>query len=369
MPAFTADPANQPTSCSSAEEPKAFVAYFNPNFRFPRNLRVSLGADVRLPGGTIGTVDLIYIRGISDFYVTDVNLIPTGVAAGEGGRILYGTFDSSGQATPNRRSYEFERVNELRNARGDRSYLATVQLQKRFAGGQEIGLAYTYTDSKDRMSAAADLAVQNVGGNPLDGPIDDRRLRTSSYSVPHKITVVGAVDLPFRARFSVFYIGYSGQPYTYLIQGDADAARYASNDIVYVPTDAADITLADPAQYPDLDRFIQSEPCLRRQRGRLMQRNSCRDHWNTVVNARVSKVVPTARGQSIELIADLFNALNLFDGDWGVRRFVSNTELLELVGYDLPNGRGVYNVLPVDRNAVDAEATRWRVQIGARYTF
>ena len=118
VPAFTADPANQPTSCPSAGGPKAFVAYFNPNFRFPRNLRVSLGADVRLPGGTIGTVDLIYIRGVSDFYVTDVNLIPTGVAAGEGGRILYGTFDASGQATPNRRSYEFERVNELRNARG-----------------------------------------------------------------------------------------------------------------------------------------------------------------------------------------------------------------------------------------------------------
>ena len=219
--------------------------------------------------GTIGTVDLIYIGGVSDFYVTDVNLIPTGVAAGEGGRILYGTFDSSGGATPNRRSYEFERVNELRNARGDRSYLATVQLQKRFAGGQEIGVAYTYTDSEDRMSAAADLAASNVGVNALDGPIDDRRLRTSSYSVPHKITAVGAVDLPLHARFSVFYIGYSGQPYTYTILiGDADAARYAGNDIVYVPTDAADITLADPAQYPDLDRFIQSETCLRNQRGR-----------------------------------------------------------------------------------------------------
>jgi hypothetical protein len=64
--------------------------------------------------GRFGTVDLIYIGGVSDFYVTDVNLTPTGVAAGEGGRILYGTFDASGEATPNRRSYEFERVNELR---------------------------------------------------------------------------------------------------------------------------------------------------------------------------------------------------------------------------------------------------------------
>jgi TonB dependent receptor len=260
VPAFTADPANQPTSCPSAEGPKAFVAYFNPDFRFPRNLRASLGADVRLPWGTIGTVDLLYIRGVNDFYVTDVNLIPTGIAAGEGGRILYGTFDASGQATPNRPSYEFERVNELRNARGNRSYLATVRLQKRFVGGEEIGLAYTYTDSKDRLSAASDLAVFNVADNPLDGPIDDRRLRTSSYSVPHKITVVGAVDLPLRARFSLFYIGYSGQPYTYVIQGDADAERYGHNDIVYVPTDAADITLADRRNTPSWTASSNQSP-------------------------------------------------------------------------------------------------------------
>jgi hypothetical protein len=374
-PAFTLDSARQPTSCATASAPKFFVNYFNPTFRFPQNLRASVGTDVRLPWGMVGTLDLLYLRGVHDFYVTDVNLNRVGVAASEGGRVLYGTFDpSTGQATPSRRSDEFERVIEVRNARGDRSMVATAQLQKHWSGGQEVGVAYTYTDTKDRLSPIADQAVYNIGANPLDGPIDDRRLATSFYSVPHKITFVGSFDLPLRSRFSLFYIGYSGQPYTYTIMSDADAGGYAYDDIVYVPRDSADIALVDPSQYTELDQLIRSESCLGRQRGRIMRRNSCRDHWTTVVNTRVAKVFPALRGQSVELTADLFNALNFLDHDWGVRRFVPQSiaggvSLLELVGYDQAQGRGIYDVLPVGRNVIDTEGTRWRLQLGAKYSF
>jgi hypothetical protein len=39
------------------------------------------------------------------------------------------------------------------------------------------------------------------------------------------------------------------------------------------------------------------------------------------------------------------------------------------VGYDQARGRGVYNVLPVDRKVIDTEATHWRLQLGAKYSF
>ena len=53
----------------------------------------------------VGTVDLLYIRGVNQFDITDVNLLPPGAAAGEGGRLLYGAIDpATGAATPNRRS-------------------------------------------------------------------------------------------------------------------------------------------------------------------------------------------------------------------------------------------------------------------------
>ena len=378
VPAFTLDPDSQPDTCGSGSVTPTFeVNYFNPSFRFPRNFRVALGADLRLPGGMVGTLDFLYVRGVNQYYAHDVNLRPTGIAAGEGGRVLYGTIDpATGEATPNRRSAAFGSVIEVRNASGDRSFVATAQLQKRFLGGAEIGLAYTYTDSKDRMSAASDLAAPNIGDiNILDGTLDVRRLATSRYSVPHKITFVGAFDLPLRVRLSLFYNRFSGAPYTYRILGDANAdgvvflSRQVHNDPVYVPRDAADISLADPAQWEDMDRFIRSQPCLREQRGRLLRRNSCRDPWVSLMNARLSKIFPTVGGQSIELIADVFNVLNLLDGGWAVRRGINDTYILLPVGYDEVNQRGIYFFGPSDTNVRDVEATRWRMQLGARYTF
>lgn len=100
-----------------------------------------------------------------------------------------------------------------------------------------------------------------------------------------------------------------------------------------------------------------------------MRRNSCQAAWHTILNARLSKGFPTVGGQSIELSADLFNLLNLFDQDWGVQRQYPNNVPLHLVGYDDANGRGIYELLSTDRSGRDNEATRWRLQLGARYRF
>ncbi len=56
VPAIRLDPNNQPRSCrNNGPPPQPFeVNYFNPAFRFPRNLRLSLGADVQLPWGCRG---------------------------------------------------------------------------------------------------------------------------------------------------------------------------------------------------------------------------------------------------------------------------------------------------------------------------
>jgi hypothetical protein len=175
----------------------------------------------------------------------------------------------------------------------------------------------------------------------------------------------------------VFYNGYSGGPFSYIIDGDANADGLQlagiNNDIIYVPKDAGDITLANPDAWPMLDSLIRSQRCLSAQRGHLMRRNSCRGSWTTLLNARVSKMFRAGGHHTVELMSDVFNVLNLLDRDWGVRReagsFLGDVTMLYLAGYDQAHERGVYEVLPVDRRARDVEATRWRMQLGARYTF
>ena len=370
-PPFTPDLGNQPTSCPSGPGAVPDVAAFDPSFRFPRNLRLSLGADVALPWASVATVDLLYIQGVDQFDVIDVNLAePTATASGEGGRVLYGSIDPAAGLIPNRLSDAFGRVAQMRNGSGDRSISATVQLLKRMPHGQ-INLAYTYTDARSRInSVCLDLSC-NLD-TPLDGTLRNRELARSDFESTHKITAAGVVALPLKFQLGLSYNGYSGRPDTYVISGDANGDGSDVNDIVYVPTDASDITLADPSQWTQLSKTIKNEACLSKRRGHLMRRNSCQAPWVTQLNARLTKIFPTARGQSLEITADIFNLLNLLDSDWGVQRRLDygiSTPLLGLVGYDQAKGRGIYEVLPVTGAKRDDEATRWRMQLGARYTF
>jgi hypothetical protein len=391
VPAFTLDPASQPTACGTGAQPVPTVAYFHPSFRFPQNLKVNLGMDDRLPWGVVGTVDVLYTRSVRQFAERDVNLVgPSGVSVGEGGRTLYGTIDrATGTVTPNRRSANFGPVIEITNGRGDRAYSLTGQLQKRFANGTELSVAYTYTDAKDRMSAAGDFAFTNLGSTPVDGTLENRNLRTSFWDTPHKVTLIGTFNLPLDVGLSLIYSGSSGGPYTYVVRGDANADGvgdpndYRLNDAIYVPKDANDITLATPGDFAKLDQYIAAESCLRNQRGRILERNSCRDAWVNLTSARLTKVFPLFQGHSLQVSADVFNLLNLLNGDWGlVRRTVDEfggrvpgheIDVFELIGYDTPNSRGIYRVLPnaltPSQQRIFPDLSRWRVQLSARYGF
>ncbi len=387
VPAFVPDITRPPTACagSAAAPPVAGpVSVFDPAFRFPRTLKIAFGTDHRLPWGLVGTVDLLYNQGVNQLDLRELNLgPPVGASLGEGGRVLYGMIDPGGEVTPGRLSPAFGRVTQVRNARGDRGFSLTSQLQKRFAGGQELSASYTYTNARDLLSASEDGLDANLDVVVLNGTLADRRLAPSAWTVPHRVTLLATADLPLRFRLTLFYEGRSsGGPYTYIVAGDANADGYG-NDAVYVPANATpggDVALvvrdemgqtspAPASAYAELDRFIQRESCLRTQQGRVMRRNSCRNPWVNFTNARLSKVVRTLGGQSLELTLDVFNLLHLLDGDWGVVRGIDDIALLELVGYDPVAGRGIYQSRSPRPRSADGDASRWRMFLGARYVF
>jgi Carboxypeptidase regulatory-like domain/TonB dependent receptor len=377
VPAFTPDTAQQPTQCGARQEAVPIIAYLDPGFRFPRSLKIAIGGDQRLAWGMVGTVDLLFAQGMSQLAVRDANLNPsTGVAAGEGNRPQYGAIDPvTGLAEPGIRDPAFGPVIEMFSRSGDRAWSLAFQLQKRFSNGTELDAAYTYTDARDRQSTPVDGALDNLTASPLDGSWAEPNLRTSIYSRPHKVTVTGTFDLPLKLQLGLFYLGLSGDPLTYVVSGDANADGL-ENDAVYLPKTADDITLADPADYPRLDSIVQREPCLRRQRGRILERNSCRQPWANDLDARLTKVLTTVHGQSLEISADVFNLLSLLDRDWGQTRFTTTdgagldeARLLEQVGYDALRGRGVYHLLEPHFRDIDRAQSRWRLRLSARYTF
>ena len=407
VPAFRIDPSNQPQSCGSegpgsvgAAATAPSIVYFDSDFKFPQNLKIAIGADHQLPWGMVGTFDFLYTKSINQFYITDVNLQgPIAAWSGEAGRPLYGTISAgtgtagSATATPARLTPTsgaggFRDVLRHENRSDDRSFSVTGQLQKRFSDGVEFGVGYTYSHTEDLFSLTSSIASSNYRFTTLDGTIASRNLRTSVFDIPHKITASGTMDVRWGVQLSLIYVGQSGSPYSYVVSNDVNADGFPGNDQVYVPRNRADISLdgngsgsaqggigsvaQQDSAYAVLDARINSEDCLREHRGTLLPRNSCRNPWMNFVNARLAKLFQTVRGQSIEVAADLFNVLNVLNGDWGLIRQTSGFEeanLLTRTGFDSVNQRGIYALSVPPREQVQTNSSRWRLQLGVKYTF
>jgi hypothetical protein len=81
-------------------------------------------------------------------------------------------------------------------------------------------------------------------------------------------------------------------------------------------------------------------------------------------------------GQSVEISADFFNVPrmlgSMLDNNWGVVNTTSGNENLTLLtrtGYMAAMGRGIYSLNIPIRRQVSIDASRWKMQFGARYAF
>ncbi|HEY2807094.1 MAG TPA: carboxypeptidase regulatory-like domain-containing protein [Gemmatimonadales bacterium] len=388
VPAFTANVANMPNKCggtSAQGSAAASVVYFNKNFHLPQDGRVSVGLDQRLPWNMTATFDAMYTKWLNAVYLTDVNVVPGGFSVGEGNRQLYGTFSgTSATATVRRETNAFRGVILQENSNKDYQYQFTIGLQKRFSNGLEFNGGYTYARAYDLMSLTSSISNSNLNFAVLDGTLDNRNLRPAAFDVPNRVTFSVTGNLPFKLRGSLEYFGRSGTPYAYVYANDVNGDGYSGQDPVYVPLNANDIQMCpltgactagsqDPAAYAQLNAYIKAEPCLASQRGKIMQRTSCRNPWQSMVNGQLTKGISTFHGQSIELTAEVFNLLSMLGvgGKISTTSSFEETNLLSLSRYNAAAGRGVYTLATSLANLrrVDISASRWRMLLGARYNF
>jgi hypothetical protein len=160
-----------------------------------------------------------------------------------------------------------------------------------------------------------------------------------------------------------------------------------ANDRIYVPTDL-EITAPNfltffhnPAQGLDsatqrsqFAAAIQNTSCLSEHRGEVISRNSCKNPWQNILDARVAKRFETMRGQGLELSVDFFNLLNGLSSKWGQRNEVQavNTSALTSRGFDATRQRYIYQFntnFAKEEPSAFGLSQQFQVQLGARYTF
>lgn len=400
-PTFVPDYLMAPDQCATgdplAARPFGDVDLLDPELRMARILRTSLGYERELPGGWLIGADLLVNRHLSDFKWVNLNLRgPQSVD--RFGRVLYGTIGASGVAAPALRS-AYAEVIDLRNASGNYSYQVTGRVERWVADGVGASLSYTWSRTRDAQSLSrvnqAGIAMW-ADARATSGRHDDSTLGISLNDLPHRLVAALTWTAPWRrwpTRFAFYYVGESGSPFTYLAtgagrRGDLNVDGSSANDPIYIPRSAFDTTeirfepfarevsgsletVSAAQQAAAFERFMDETPCLRRQRGRIAARNSCREPWTHTTIASIRQGIPLGH-QVLEVELDAFNLLNLLSDTWG-RVQLARPRVLEHVGQEPDAGGGSQPVFRFDpgfaRWETLAAESAFQLQVAARYRF
>jgi hypothetical protein len=352
VPAFTVDPANQPTLCEGgggATAARPSPSYFVDDFKFPQTFRISAGADHRLPWGLVGTVDFLYSKNVNQLYIQDANLVSRG--PNSEGRFMYGTIGTTStgafsasplRLTPSSGPGDRRRgapqqhpartdlprhgaaPEELRLRGGVQRRLYLLQFQGRHLAHQQPGVLQLPVRRGRRAAGVEELADVVL---PCAAQGHDQRHRRPA--LPDG--AVAHLHRPLRRSL--------------LLAGERrrERRRVNGNDLPFIPADPSQISLADLTRTP---------PSTRSSRARTACRRIAGGSWSGTPVRTLAELPERAvcgddshhRDAGTELSLDLFNVLNFIDREWGLYKQVSEFEggprFLNAAGYDTDTTTG-----------------------------
>lgn len=394
-PAFTPSAAQTPpTACGGTNVKPATAALsatvntLDPNLKFPQFLKLSAGYDHDFGNGLIGTVEGLFSKAKHAMFYSNLALTgPQGIDAR--GRTMYGTITGNGSAP-----VVFggrNQVYDASNSAGDYSWNLTAGLQKRFSNHWEGAASYTRSKARDIQSTLNSTANSNFNqGRTVSGDLLDKTgFAPSKWEQPHKFVLAGTYTFQ-KLDVSVIWSGQSGAPYDYTYRTDENADGSTANDLLYVPSNAADANeilftgynvaasaASVAAQQQAFETFVGSVACLRDQRGKLMTRMSCRAPFTQLINVALRQSLPKIAGQNISAQLDIFNFANLVNNKWGNQPVVVQPGLpavgiLSRTAVATQNGKtvGVYTFDTGTRfQDVRNAASNYRMQLSLRFSF
>jgi hypothetical protein len=360
------DPASIPTSCAdttgtsplSSTHPNVWMV--DSSFAAQRSWRGNLGFEgVLIPKRLGFWVGAIYSANLHQQAPLDLNFsaIPRFALAAEGGRPVFvnaGSIVPATGALTNRDSRldsAFGSVTTLMTDLRSESRQFIVTLFP--ARGTNLG-RFTYMNLSYVNQRVRDQA-RGFGGTTAGNPLDVVRGR-SVLDVRHQVNInilatrIGTLlSIWTAARFS------SGTPFTPIVSGDINGDGLA-NDRAFVFGPGS----ADSAASAGIAALLAGAPprvgdCLRRQSGRIADRNSCEGPWTATMNAQLI-LNPERLGfqNRMQLSLSFSNVLagvdQLLHGGtqlrgWG-QPVVSDPVLLTVRGFDPATQRFRYQVNP-----------------------
>jgi hypothetical protein len=361
----------------------AEINLIDTDFRLPQEWKTNIAFQAKLKGNWKLDLEFTYTEVLNGIFFQSINRKEElGSFSGADNRPYFLETGETIKINPN-----FTNVFLLTNTDGGFRYNATFGLSKRIKGYRGY-VGYTYGVSKDISSTVRSSPAANFEWNQAI-TANNPSLSFSNFDLRHKFVSSHTYDFSIGEKntglVSLLYSGRSGSPYSIVYQGDPNRDGSSRNDLVYVPRNASEINLVDidkngttitaAQQWENLNNYIEGNEYLKSRRGKYAERNGAKTPWNHELDMHTEFTHAFKNGKSLTLSLDILNVFNLLNNDWGRLVFVPNVvnssySLLNFV--KIENGEPHYQFdIDADEKpyVIDTQASRWRGQLGLRYSF
>lgn len=368
------------------------VNVIDKKFKLPQVLRFNAAADVKIPGDINLTIEAIVSKTLNNVLYKDVNLRPaTGIVDqaynnGFDKRIAFSSSTNGRRINPNI-------TNAILISNTNEGYTlnlgGTINKTWKHFFAQ---FSYNFNSAADVNSGASSTALSNWEFVQVVGDPNTPKVAISNYQLQHRFVGVFSVNYEYfkhlKTSLSFFYNGNSGQPFTYLVNGDLNSDGRFGNDLIYVPRSPGEIKFIDrlnsagtsvvstaAQQSADFEAFIANDDYLSKRRGNYSERNGRSTPWEHVIDARFAQdffVITGGQKHDIQFTFDVFNLTNLLNNDWGRQYFVSNQAYSVLTAVNRTSGNFIgkgFNFNNTQLPWTMSFGSRFQGQVGIRYSF
>jgi hypothetical protein len=200
-------------------------------------------------------------------------------------------------------------------------------------------IAYTHSEAKNLVDGSGDQASSAWSGNASVNGANSDELSYASYVTPDKI--IGSVSYRIEylksmaTSLSIFYEGGSTGRFSYVYSTNILRDGAGSNNLIYVPKDATEITFAPYTFTPtggvpitwtaqeQSDAFfayIDQDKYLSTRKGMYAERNGAINPWSNRFDLKLQQdffVNVGGKRNTIQLSLDILNFANLISNKWG----------------------------------------------------
>ena len=357
------------------------ISAVDPKFKMPQVWKTSLAIDYAFPTSFPFSVsaEAIYNKTVNGVCLTDWNVKPVD------GFTRFNGVDNRPIYQKGNYLYTSKSAYVLENTHRGYGWSATASINMEPVKGLYLSAAYTHTASKEitGMPGSNASSVLNYMGT-VNGP-NDPGLHNSQYVTPDRFFANLSYSDKCGNHFGIIYETWrGGYNYSYMTQNDINGDGY-NYDLIFIPTDeqVANGDFRFVSQ-EDADRFldyVHNDKYLSKHQGEYAEAYSVYSPWVHRIDFSYKHDFKVRIGKSVntlQLSFDLKNALNLFNSNWGVSKYMNpdlgegrilKYEGVDKEGYATFSTAKAYSGTTETWQRLHSIGQCWYASVGIRYMF